>query len=294
MPETKKNASVHSVPAIALRRRITDHVMTGVAVLTVILVLVPLFAIFAYLVYRGVGSINWAFLTQTPKPVGEAGGGMANAIVGSAFILALASILGVPIGVGAGIYLAEFGRNRFGDVIRFTADVLNGVPSIVIGIVAYSIVVLYQKHFSALAGGVALAIMMIPTITRTAEEMLLLVPQALREAAYGLGIPRWRTTLSITLRTATSGVITGIMLAFARVAGETAPLLFTAFGNQFWNLRANQPTAALPLQIFSYAISPYDEWHRQAWAGALVLIVLIVSAVAAVRFAVRRGSFGAA
>jgi phosphate transport system permease protein len=268
--------------------------MTGVAVLTVVLVLVPLFAIFAYLIYRGVGSINWAFLTQTPKPVGEAGGGMANAIVGSVFILALASVIGVPLGVGAGIYLAEYGRNRFGDAIRFTADVLNGVPSIVVGIVAYSIVVLYQKHFSALAGGVALAIMMIPTITRTTEEMLLLVPRALREAAYGLGIPRWRTTLSITLRTATSGVITGIMLAFARVAGETAPLLFTAFGNQFWNLRANQPTAALPLQIFNYAISPYDEWHRQAWAGALVLIILIVTAVAAVRFAVRRGTFGAA
>jgi phosphate transport system permease protein len=293
VPDTEKSVNRH-VPPVSLRRRITDHAMTGVAVLTVILVLVPLFAIFAYLVYRGVGSINWAFLTQTPKPVGETGGGMANAIVGSAFILALASILGVPIGVGAGIYLAEFGRNRFGDAIRFTADVLNGVPSIVIGIVAYSIVVLSQKHFSALAGGVALAIMMIPTITRTTEEMLLLVPQALREAAYGLGIPRWRTTLSITLRTATSGVITGIMLAFARVAGETAPLLFTAFGNQFWNLRVDQPTAALPLQIFSYAISPYDEWHRQAWAGALVLIVLIVSAVAAVRFAVRRGTFGAA
>jgi phosphate transport system permease protein len=293
VPETKNIPSTQ-VPPIALRRRITDHVMTGVAVLTVVLVLVPLFAIFAYLVYRGVGSINWAFLTQTPKPVGEAGGGMANAIVGSGFILALASVLGVPVGVGAGIYIAEFGRNRFGDVIRFTADVLNGVPSIVIGIVAYSIVVLYQKHFSALAGGVALAIMMVPTITRTTEEMLLLVPQALREAAYGLGIPRWRTTLSITLRTATSGVITGIMLAFARVAGETAPLLFTAFGNQFWNLRVDQPTAALPLQIFSYAISPYDEWHRQAWAGALVLIVLIVTAVAAVRFAVRRGTFGAA
>jgi phosphate transport system permease protein len=283
-----------SVLPIALRRRITDHVMTGLAVLTVVLVLAPLFAIFAYLVYRGVGSINWAFLTQTPKPVGEAGGGMANAIVGSGFILALASILGVPLGVGAGIYLAEFGRNRLGDAIRFTADVLNGVPSIVIGIVAYSLVVLSQRHFSALAGGVALAIMMIPTITRTTEEMLLLVPQALREAAYGLGIPRWRTTLSITLRTATSGVITGIMLAFARVAGETAPLLFTAFGNQFWNLRANQPTAALPLQIFNYAISPYDEWHRQAWAGALVLIILIVVAVAAVRIAVRRGTFGAA
>lgn len=288
------NDTLQTVPAIALRRRITDHVMTGAAVLAVILVLAPLVAIFGYLVYRGVGSINWAFLTQTPKPVGEAGGGMANAIVGSMFILALASIIGVPLGVGAGIYLAEFGRNRFGDTIRFTADVLNGVPSIVIGIVAYALVVLSQRHFSALAGGVALAIMMIPTITRTTEEMLLLVPQALREAAYGLGIPRWRTTLSITLRTATSGVITGIMLAFARVAGETAPLLFTAFGNQFWNLRVNQPTAALPLQIFTYAISPYDEWHRQAWAGALVLIILIVTAVAAVRFAVRRGTFGAA
>jgi len=285
-------AAQPTVPPVSWRRRIVDYAMTGVATLTVILVLVPLIAIFGYLVYRGIGSINWAFLTQTPRPVGEPGGGMANAIVGSAFILMIASVVGVPVGVGAGIYLAEFGQNRFGDSIRFTADVLNGVPSIVIGIVAYSIVVLQQKHFSALAGGVALAIMMIPTITRTTEEMLLLVPQALREAAYGLGIPRWRTALSITLRTATSGVLTGVMLAFARVAGETAPLLFTAFGNQFWNLRTDQPTAALPLQIFSYAISPYDEWHRQAWAGALVLIVLIVSAVAAVRFAVRRGSFG--
>lgn len=294
MPENAKAAVRHSVPPIALHRRITDHVMTGLSIVTVIVVLTPLFAIFAYLVYRGVGSINWAFLTQTPKPVGEAGGGMANAVVGSVFILAIASVIGVPLGIGAGIYLAEYARNRFGDAIRFTADVLNGVPSIVIGIVAYALVVLTQRHFSALAGGVALAIMMIPTISRTTEEMLLLVPQALREAAYGLGIPRWRTTLSITLRTATSGVITGIMLAFARVAGETAPLLFTAFGNQFWNLRIDQPTAALPLQIFSYAISPYDEWHRQAWAGALVLIILIVFAVAAVRFAVRRGTFGAA
>ncbi len=295
MPEPVNSVSVRQgMPPISWRRRITDHVMTGIAVLTVVLVLAPLIAIFGYLVYRGVGSINWAFLTQTPKPVGEPGGGMANAIVGSVLILGIASIIGVPFGVGAGIYLAEFGRNRFGSVIRFTADVLNGVPSIVVGIVAYSIVVLYQKHFSALAGGVALAIMMVPTITRTTEEMLLLVPQALREAAYGLGIPRWRTTLSITLRTATSGVITGIMLAFARVAGETAPLLFTAFGNQFWSLHYDQPTAALPLQIFVYAISPYDEWHRQAWAGALVLIVLIVTAVAAVRYAVRRGTFGAA
>lgn len=287
-------ANPQLVPPISLRRRVTDHLMTGLAILTVVLVLAPLVAIFSYLVYRGASSINWAFLTQTPKPVGEEGGGMANAIAGSVFILGIASIIGVPFGVGAGIYLAEFGRNRFGSAIRFTADVLNGVPSIVIGIVAYAIVVLYQKHFSALAGGVALAIMMVPTISRTTEEMLLLVPQALREAAYGLGVPRWRTTLSITLRTATSGVITGIMLAFARVAGETAPLLFTAFGNQYWNLRTDQPTAALPLQIFVYAISPYDEWHRQAWAGALVLIILIVTAVAAVRYAVRRGTFGAA
>jgi phosphate transport system permease protein len=268
--------------------------MTSIAVLTVVLVLLPLGAIFAYLIYKGAGSINWAFLTQTPKPVGEPGGGMANAIVGSMVILGIASLMGVPLGIGAGIYLSEFGRNRYGDIVRFVSDVLNGVPSIVIGIVAYGLVVLRQGHFSALAGGVALAIMMVPTIARTTEQMLLLVPQAIREAAYGLGIPRWRTTLSITLRTATSGVITGVMLAFARVAGETAPLLFTAFGNQYWNWKSDQPTAALSLQIFTYAISPFDEWHRQAWAGAFVLIILIVGAVAAVRFAVRHGTLAGA
>src|ERR1700758_858807 len=293
MPEPVASVQI-VVASVSLRRRVTDHAMTAVAVSTVVIVLAPLIAIFGYLLYRGVGSISWAFLTQTPRPVGEAGGGMANAIAGSVFILAIASIIGVPFGVGAGIYLAEFGRNRLGNVIRVTADVLNGVPSIVIGTVAYAIVVLNQRHFSALAGGMALAIMMVPTISRTTEEMLLLVPQALREAAYGLGVPRWRTTLSITLRTATSGVITGIMLAFARVAGETAPLLFTALGNQFWNLRVNEPTAALPLQIYTYALSPYDDWHRQAWAGSLVLIILIVGAVAAVRYVVRRGTFGAA
>ena len=289
MPEDPINASSKAVPQINLRRRLVNAAVTFAAVGAVILVLTPLVAIFGYLVYRGIGSVNWAFLTQTPKPVGEAGGGMANAIAGSAFILLLASLIGVPFGIGAGIYLAEYGRNRFGDAIRFTADVLNGVPSIVIGIVAYGIVVLTQRHFSALAGGVALSLMMIPTISRTTEEMLLLVPNSLREASYGLGISRWRTTLSITLRTATSGVITGVMLAFARVAGETAPLLFTAFGNQYWNYRIDQPTAALPLQIFTYAISPFDEWHRQAWAGALVLIVLIVVSVSAVRVAASRG-----
>jgi len=282
------------ISKISLRRRVTDHVMTGLAILTVIIVLAPLLAIFGDLVYRGASSLNWAFFTQTPKPVGETGGGMANAIVGSILILGIASIIGVPFGVGAGIYLAEYGRNRLGGFIRFTADVLNGVPSIVMGIVAFAIVVLYQKHFSALAGGAALAIMMVPTICRTTEEMLLLVPQSLREASYGLGVPRWRTTLSVTLRTATSGVITGIMLAFARIAGETAPLLFTTLGNQFWNLQPNQPTAALPLQIYVYANSPYDDWHRQAWAGSLVLIILIIGAVSAVRYAVRRGTFGTA
>ena len=281
-----------AVLQISLWRRLKDYFATAFAIATVVIVLAPLVAIFGYLVYRGIGSLNLAFLTQIPKPPGELGGGMANAIAGSALILAIASLLGVPLGIGAGIYLAEYGRNRFGDSVRFVSDVLNGVPSIVIGIVAYAIVVLRQKHFSALAGGVALAIMMIPTITRTTEEMLLLVPNVLREAAYGLGVSRWRTTLSIVLRTATSGIITGVMLAFARVAGETAPLLFTAFGNQYWNWKLDQPTAALPLQIFTYAISPYDDWHRQAWAGALVLIVLIVSAVAAVRYAVRRGTLG--
>jgi phosphate transport system permease protein len=283
----RKSAS--TAPPISLRRRCINHLVTAAAASAVVLVLLPLLAVFGYLVYKGIGSINWAFLTQTPQPPGEAGGGMANAIAGSVLILGIGSVVGVPIGIGAGIYLAEFGQNRLGDLIRFTADVLNGVPSIIVGIVAYALVVLSQGHFSALAGGAALAIMMIPTITRTTEEMLLLVPHAIREAAYGLGVSRWRTTLSITLRTATSGVITGVMLAFARVAGETAPLLFTAFGNQYWNWKVNQPTAALPLQIFTYAISPYDEWHKQAWAGALILIVLIVLSVSAVRFVAGRG-----
>jgi phosphate transport system permease protein len=289
MRETVTATSDFAAAPISLWRRGVNAFATFAAGAAVVSVLLPLGAVFGYLIYKGIGSINWAFLTQTPKPVGEAGGGMANAIAGSAFILLIASAFGVPIGIGAGIYLAEYGRNQLGNVIRFTADVLNGVPSIVVGIVAYGIVVLSQGHFSALAGGVALAIMMIPTITRTTEEMLLLVPNAVREAAYGLGVSRWRTTLSITLRTATSGVITGVMLAFARVAGETAPLLFTAFGNQYWNWKINQPTAALSLQIFTYAISPFDEWHRQAWAGALILIVLIVFAVSAVRIVAGRG-----
>lgn len=272
-----------------LRRVAMDQFVTGLTWLAAVAVLIPLAAVFGYLLYKGFGSLDVAFFTQIPKPVGEVGGGMANAIVGSGILLGLGSLLGVPVGIGAGIYLAEYGRGRFGDLVRFTADVLNGVPSIVMGISVYALIVVRQKHFSGSAGAVALGIMMIPTITRATEEMLLMVPQTLREAALGLGIPKWRTTLSIALKTANAGVITGIMLAFARVAGETAPLLFTAFGNSFWNLDPQQPMAALPLQIFTYAISPFEDWHRKAWAGALVLVALIVISVSLVRYVAGRG-----
>ena len=275
---------------ISIFRRITNVLATTFAITAAVLVILPLLAIFLYLLIKGLQSLNWAFLTQLPKPPGEVGGGMANAIVGSAMILAIASLVGIPMGIGAGIYLAEYGRNVFGDVVRFTSDVLNGVPSIVIGIAVYSLIVVRQKHFSALAGSVALAIMMVPTVARATEEMLLMVPNTIREAALGLGIPKWRTTLSISLRTASAGVITGCMLAFARVAGETAPLLFTTLGNQYWSKSLNQPTAALPLQVYTYALSPYDDWHKQAWAGALILIVMIVTAVAAVRIVISRGT----
>src|SRR5438128_9757684 len=273
---------------IGLHRQMTDYFFTGLAASLSVVVVCTLIAIFAYLVLKGAGSLNWSFLTQTPKPVGEPGGGMANALLGSIMILGIASLFGVPVGIGAGIYLAEYGRNRLGQLVRFTSDVLNGVPSIVIGLVAYGLVVVQQHHFSAFAGGVALAIMMVPTVTRATEEMLLLVPHSVREAAFGLGIPQWRTTISITLATARAGIITGVMLAFARVAGETAPLLFTSFGNQFWSYSANQPIAALPLQIFNYAISPFDEWHRQAWAGALLLVILIVGTTVVVRVVFQR------
>jgi phosphate transport system permease protein len=267
-----------------------DHAATGLAIIATILVVTPLIAIFIYLLYKGASSLNLAFFTKIPAPVGESGGGMANAIVGSGILLALSSLLGVPVGIGAGIFLSEFGRGgRLANLVRFTADVLNGVPSIVMGISIYSLIVLPQKHFSALSGGVALGIMMIPTITRTTEEMLLMVPNAIREASLGLGVPNWRSVLSITLKTASPGIITGCMLAFARVAGETAPLIFTAFGNNFWSVNVNQPIAALPLQIYLYALSPYDEWHRLAWAGALVLIVLIVVSVSLVRYVTTRG-----
>ena len=271
------------------RRRFIDHLATVLASSAAVLVLSALVAIFFYLLYRGVTSLDVAFFTQIAKPVGESGGGMANAIVGSGVILAIASAIGIPVGIGTGVFLAEYGRNTFGTVVRFTADVLNGVPSIVVGLAAYAIIVVRQQHFSALSGGVALGMMMVPTVSRATEEMLLMVPFSIREAALALGVPKWRTTLSVTIRTAGAGIITGIMLAFSRVAGETAPLIFTAFGNSFWNFDPRQPMAALPLQIYTYALSPYEEWHRKAWAGALVLVVLIVMAVASVRYVASRG-----
>ena len=271
-------------------RKAKNNVITGLALLATALVLVPLAAILVYLFYKGFSSLNLDFFTKMPSPPGEAGGGVANSIVGSAVVLGLASLMGIPVGISAGVYLAEFGRGRMlGNAIRFTADVLNGVPSIVVGIAMYALIVKPQLHFSAFAGGVALAVMMIPTITRTTEEMLATVPHSIREAALGLGVPKWRTTVSVALRTASPGIITGCMLAFARVAGETAPLLFTALGNEFWSTNLNQPIDALPLRIYKYANSPFDEWHRVAWAGSLVLIVMIMVSVTLVRVFASRG-----
>ena len=271
-------------------RTATDRAVSGLAVLATVLVIVPLVAIFVYLLIKGVSSLNLAFFLQNPVPEGESGGGMANAIVGSAVLLGIASVIGVPIGIGAGIYLAEFGRGtKLATAIRFTADVLNGVPSIVMGLAAYSLIVVPTGHFSAFSGGVALGIMMIPTVARTSEEMLLMVPNNIREAALGLGLPNWRSVLSITVKTASPGIITGCMLAFARVAGETAPLIFTALGNTFWSTDPNRPIEALPLQIWVYATGPYEDQHRLAWAGALVLIALIVIAVSLVRYVTSRG-----
>ena len=272
------------------RRKAENWLVSGLAVLATVVVLVPLVAILVYLIYKGASSLNLNFFTKIPAPAGETGGGMSNSIVGSGIILALASLMGIPIGIAAGVYLAEFGRGKLlGNAVRFTADVLNGVPSIVVGISMYALIVKPQLHFSAFAGGVALAVMMVPTITRTTEEMLATVPMSIREAALGLGVPKWRTTLSVSLRTASPGIITGCMLAFARVAGETAPLLFTALGNEFFSTSLNAPIDALPLRIYKYANSPYDEWHRVAWAGSLVLILMIMVSVTLVRIFANRG-----
>jgi phosphate transport system permease protein len=248
-----------------------------------------LFFILGYLLWYGGKSLNWAFFINLPVPVGESGGGMANAIVGSGKLLLLASLLGVPIGLLGGIYLAEFGGRTFSFFVRYTTDLLNGVPSIVIGIFAYTIIVLPMKHFSAFAGSMALGLMMIPIAVRTTEESLRAVPRMLREGALALGASKWKTVLTVVMPAAMRGIVTGIMLTLARVAGETAPLLFTAFSNRFWSTGWNQPIASLPVMIYTYAISPYDDWHRQAWAAGLVLLGLVFLANIGARFVVSRG-----
>jgi phosphate transport system permease protein len=268
-------------------RKIKSALASGLSMLAALLVITPLALVFFYLLQKGAGSVNWNFFTQLPKPVGEAGGGMANAIAGTGELLGLAALIGIPIGVLGGVYLAEYGTAKSNWWLRFVADILNGVPSITWGVVVYGLVVLRFKTFSAYAGGLALGFMMIPLIMRTTEEVLLLVPNGYREASLALGISRWRTIVHIVMKTASKGIITGILLALARIAGETAPLLFTAFGNRFWNRNLAEPIAALPLQIFSYAISPYEDWHRQAWAGALVLVVGIFFINVFVRFLTR-------
>lgn len=273
------------------RRRVVNTIMLGVMYTAALVAVLPLIFILWHLAREGASSLSLDFFTRMPKPVGETGGGMANAIVGTLVLLGIASAIGLPIGIGAGLYLAEQRGTKLANTVRFLSDVLNGLPSIVMGIFAWQFLVRPLGHFSAAAGGIALGAMMIPLVTRTTEEMIRLVPVSLREAALALGYTRWRTSLSVVLRTALPGIVTGALVAVARIAGETAPLLFTAFGNQFWSLSLDEPTSALPLQIFSYAISPYDDWHRLAWAGSLVLIglVLVISLIS--RF-VTRSRFG--
>jgi len=271
-----------------VRRRVVNWVMTGLCATALAAALVPLISLLWLVISRGVAGLSWSFFTAIPAPVGESGGGVGNAIVGTLYIVGIGCLFGVPVGVGAGVYLAERGDTRLGGAIRFTAEVLSGVPSIVIGIVAYALVVLPMRRFSALAGGVALAVLMIPTLARSTEELVRLVPGALREASLALGVPQWRTSLRIILRTALGGILTAILLSVARAAGETAPLLFTSLNNQFWNWRPDQPTASLTVQIFNYAVSPYAEWHEKAWTSALVLLLMIGALSLAGRFASRR------
>jgi phosphate transport system permease protein len=277
----------HASRQYATWRRWKNDLMMGGTVAATVITLAPLFLILGYLLSKGLSSLNLDFFIRLPKPVGEPGGGMAHAIVGTFELIAIASLIGVPIGIGAGLYLAEHGRQGIASAARFAADVMTGIPSIVVGVFAYAVVVRPMGGFSALAGGVALAIIMIPLVARTTEEMVALVPRELREAALALGVSHWRTTLSVVLPTALGGILTGIILAVARVAGETAPLLFTAFGNRFWSTAIGQPIASLPVQIYTYAISPFDDWQRQAWAGALVLTAIVLGLELAVRWVAR-------
>jgi phosphate transport system permease protein len=281
--------SAREVPAT--QRRVKNAVMLGLLSAAAIVATLPLVLIIFHLVKSGLSSMQWSFFTNMPAPAGSTGGGMANAIVGTLVLIGLACLIGLPVGIGAGLYLSEYRGSKLSTAVRFLSDVLNGLPSIVVGIFAWELLVRPVRHFSAVAGAVALAAMMIPLVTRTTEEMIRTVPGALREAALALGYSRWRTSLTIVLRTAAPGIATGALVAIARIGGETAPLLFTAFGNRFWSLSPNEPIAALPLQIFEYAKSPYDDWHAQAWAGALVLLGLVFVMSVIARF-VTRSRFG--
>ena len=271
-------------------RRALSNLMVGLMIGAVIVALIPLFFILLDLVLKGAGSLSPEFFTRTPAPAGETGGGVAHALVGTLLIVGMASLIGLPIGVGAGIFCAEFPGSRLTWLTRFVADVMNGTPSIVVGVFAWTWIVARQKHFSALAGSVALALLMIPMVLRTTEEMIKLVPNSLREAALALGYPRWRTSLSVVIRTTLPGITTGALLAIARIAGETAPLLFTALGSQYLSFNVNQPMAALPLTVFNYATGPYEEWHRYAWAAALVLILVVFVLSLGARLAIHRHS----
>jgi phosphate transport system permease protein len=269
-------------------RRLVSNAMVGLMILAVVVALLPLFFILLDLIVKGAGSLSWDFFTKMPAPAGESGGGVAHAIVGTLIIVGTASLIGLPIGIAAGIYCAEYPGSRLTWVTRFVADVMNGTPSIVVGVFAWAWIVATQKHFSALAGSAALAMLMIPMVLRTTEEMIKLVPNSLREAALALGYPRWRTSLAIVVRTTLPGIVTGSLLAVARIAGETAPLLFTALGSQYMGFNVNQPMAALPLTVFTYATGPYEEWHRYAWAAALVLILVVFVLSLGARLAIGR------
>jgi phosphate transport system permease protein len=279
-----------TTPALKRRtyyRKLKSDFMVGLTIAATVIALTPLFLVLGYLASKGASSVNWDFFTKMPVPVGQAGGGMANAIVGTLELVGLACLIGVPIGVGGGIYLAENRGQRLAQTIRFAADITMGLPSIVVGIFVYAVVVRPMGTFSTFSGGIALAMIMIPLVTRTTEEMVLLVPHELREAALALGVPRWRTTISVIARTAMSGIATGVILAVARVAGETAPLLFTAFGNRFWSTSLRAPIASLTVQVYTYAISPFADWQRQAWAGALVLTAIVLALELGVRWVTR-------
>jgi phosphate transport system permease protein len=266
----------------------TSRLAVGLCAASVLVALAPLAFILFFVVSRGLQALNWDFFTRMPQPVGEAGGGMANAIVGTLMLSGLGALLAVPVGVLSGVYISEYSGSRFASLVRFAADTLNGVPSIVIGVFVYGIAVLPFKQFTMIAGGIALGIMMIPIMARTTEELLRLVPMSLREGALALGATRARAVFTVVLPAALPGIITGVLLALARIAGETAPLLFTSFNNRFWNMRPTQPTAALTVQIYTYAISPYEDWHRQAWAGALVLVAIVAICSILARVATRR------